>query len=138
LASSATQIAIAFDATWFGTAGVNDYFEVTGVQIDIGSVALPFRTYAATLKGELAASQRYYFSTTSTSSYGVSWSTRISKEYRASYPYSAPKNLDKGRLASINLMPTFDSLRPPSSLISVRFPSESSPFLFYFLDLPFI
>ena len=30
------------------------------MQIDIGSVALPFRTYAATIQGELAACQRYY------------------------------------------------------------------------------
>jgi hypothetical protein len=34
-----------------GTAGAADYYEITGVQIDQGSVALPFRTYAATSKG---------------------------------------------------------------------------------------
>jgi len=61
LSSSATQIAIGFGYTPTGTAGTNDYFEITGVQIDIGSVALPFRTYAATYQGELAACQRYYW-----------------------------------------------------------------------------
>jgi hypothetical protein len=59
--STATEIGLRFLHNPTGTAGANDYFEVTGVQIDIGSVALPFRTYAATIQGELAACQRYYF-----------------------------------------------------------------------------
>jgi hypothetical protein len=59
LPSTATEFGLGFYYTPVGTAGTNDYFEVTGVQIDIGSVALPFRTYAATYQGELAACQRY-------------------------------------------------------------------------------
>jgi hypothetical protein len=63
VSSSATQLGFYFNYTPVGTAGAADFFEVTGVQIDVGSVALPFRTYAATIQGELAACQRYYFQT---------------------------------------------------------------------------
>jgi hypothetical protein len=60
IASTATELATAFIYTPVGTAGANDYFEVTGVQIDIGSVALPIRRNGATIQGELAACSRYY------------------------------------------------------------------------------
>jgi hypothetical protein len=60
IGATATQLVPYFLMNPSGTAGANDYFEVTGVQIDIGSVALPFRTYAATIQGELSACQRYY------------------------------------------------------------------------------
>jgi hypothetical protein len=76
LASSITQINLQLIANVTGVAGANDFFEYTGVQIDIGSVALPFRTYAGTIQGELAACQRYYYR--STSSAGSQTSTGIS------------------------------------------------------------
>jgi hypothetical protein len=61
LSSSMNEMSIYFGYTPSGTAGAADYYEVTGVQIDVGSVALPFRTYAATIQGELAACQRYFY-----------------------------------------------------------------------------
>ena len=69
--ATATQLATVFFYAPVGTAGANDYFEVTGVQLDIGSVALPFRTYAATIQGETSACQRYYWRGTSTNAYGT-------------------------------------------------------------------
>ena len=61
IATTATEMAISFLFVPTGTAGANDYYEVTGVQIDVGSVALPFRTNGTTLQGQLSACQRYYY-----------------------------------------------------------------------------
>jgi len=60
LGATVTEMTVQFGFTPTGTAGTNDYYEVTGVQIDVGSVALPFRTNGGTLQGELAACQRYF------------------------------------------------------------------------------
>ena len=67
--STATEMAIGFSANFVGTAGAADYVELTGVQIDLGSVALPFRTNSGTLQGELAACQRYYWRWTAGATY---------------------------------------------------------------------
>jgi hypothetical protein len=69
VATTATEIGLYAYWTATGTAGANDYVEITGVQMDIGSVALPFRTYAGTIQGELDACRRYYWRTLNASNY---------------------------------------------------------------------
>jgi len=59
VASDTTQLAIQFQALWSGTAGANDEYFITGIQLEAGETATPFehRSYGE----ELALCQRYYF-----------------------------------------------------------------------------
>jgi hypothetical protein len=69
LPSTATELRYYFWYTPVGTAGANDYFEVTGVQVEAGNVATPFSRNGGTYQGELAACQRYYWRQTSGAAY---------------------------------------------------------------------
>lgn len=65
IGATATEFYLRFGMTPTGTAGASDYYELTGVQIDLGTytaaTAPVYRLSGGTLAGELAACQRYYW-----------------------------------------------------------------------------
>jgi hypothetical protein len=69
IASGITQVGVRFYYTPVGTAGADDSFLITGVQLETGSVITPFSRAGGTIQGELAACQRYYFRNTGASIY---------------------------------------------------------------------
>jgi hypothetical protein len=66
LASTVTEFGVNFLFTPVGTAGAADSYDITGVQIELGSVATNFkRASGGTIQQELAACQRYFYLTNS-------------------------------------------------------------------------
>lgn len=59
--SNATEIGLEMFADPTGTAGANDYMEITGLQLEEGSVPTSFARAGGTVAGELAKCQRYYW-----------------------------------------------------------------------------
>ena len=61
VAATATELATVFEYTPVGTASTNDYFEITGVQLEVGNQASPYAPTTPIYATELAACQRYYY-----------------------------------------------------------------------------
>jgi hypothetical protein len=89
--STAPQLGIYFLYTPTGTASTNDYYEITGVQLEIGSVATPFSRAGGTIQGELAACQRYYYQTNPIgNAYGRLGLARASSTTNMEFPVPLP------------------------------------------------
>jgi len=69
ISSAKTQIGIAFTYTPTGTAGADDSYQITGVQIETAATASAFSRQTGSIQAELAACQRYYFRAFSDSGY---------------------------------------------------------------------
>jgi hypothetical protein len=70
VSSAATQLGFYVNWTPVGTAGANDYFEITGVQLEAAASATAYSPNTSTYALELAACQRYYTRAVSGASYG--------------------------------------------------------------------
>jgi hypothetical protein len=57
---TATEIGAVFNYTPVGTAGANDYFDVTGVQLELGTSATSFARHGSSMAGEMTACLRYF------------------------------------------------------------------------------
>jgi hypothetical protein len=93
VSATATEITVLFTYTPVGTAGAADYFEVTGVQLEVGSTASAYAPNGATYQAELAACQRYY--------------------WRASVPSTSQSILAMGRAYNTTLMENSVALPVP-------------------------
>ena len=70
LATNIREIQPIFTFTPVGTASTNDYFEVTGVQLEIAASASAYSPNTSTQALEIAACQRYYFRNVTNFGYG--------------------------------------------------------------------
>jgi ribosomal protein L27 len=57
------DIGFTVNGTGFSSLSANDYFQITQVQLELGTTATTFSRAGGTIQGELAACQRYYFRT---------------------------------------------------------------------------
>jgi len=69
--SGATQIGLSLSYTPSGTAGTADYFDITGLQIEISNTATPFSRAGGSIGGELALCQRYFYKVYSSASSSI-------------------------------------------------------------------
>jgi hypothetical protein len=103
--SSTTQFGVQFWSQFTGTAGANDWYEITGVQLEVGPVATPFRRNAPSIQAELSACQRYY------QRYSAS---------NAPNPPQSPASIDLADRPEINLFYTEKRVNPSISISNIN------------------
>ena len=61
VATTTTQLAVVFYGSTVGTAGANDYYEITGVQLEQGSTPTTFSRAGGSIGAELNLCRRYFW-----------------------------------------------------------------------------
>jgi hypothetical protein len=80
-AGALVDIGFRVNTVGFTTVSLNDYFQFTQVQLEVGSVATPFARAGGTIQGELAAAMRYYQRLNSVTAYGgISGIARVTSQ----------------------------------------------------------
>jgi hypothetical protein len=81
--SSATELSLVFIAIPTGTAGAADYFDVTGIMLEVGSQASPYANQGASIQAELAMCQRYYEKSYAQASFAAGLTTQNAVAWNA-------------------------------------------------------
>ena len=120
IASTATEIAVNFSYEPVGTAGANDYFEITGVQLEAASTASPFQTASGSIGGELALCQRYYYrlvAGTANGVFGIGQAVAASGGY-ALVAYPVPMRVSATTLEQTGTASNYAVFNASSSLVA--------------------
>jgi len=132
--ATATELALMFLFNGVGTASTNDYFEVTGVQLELGSTATTFSRAGGTIQGELAACQRYYWRVNAHQAYSLLCPNAQTQSSTVGNAYFLPPStmrvtptaIDYSNLALRNASGTYYALS------SVSIEGSSTPYGVYF------
>ena len=106
VSSTATELAIRFFFGPTGTAGAADFFEVTGVQLEIASSASAYSPATATYAEELSACQRYFIRPIDGSS-NISILGQATSSTTAQVPFRMPVEMRVGPTLTVSSATNF-------------------------------